>query len=114
MSGWVEVVPLRRAAAEADAQPACGDDPRRREMDEGGRPRTGCRSVWTRLSVPVDREGLQAQSDVQREEITDEAAGARRWQRMSPRGAFDFASGVQNDVVKLPAGAVQREANPTE
>jgi len=75
-------------------------------MDEGGRPRTG-----TRLPVPVDREGLRAQSDVQREEITNEAAGAWRWHGMSQHGPFDFASGVQNDVVKLPAGAVQREAN---
>ena len=61
---------MRRAAAQADVQPALGLDPRRRDMEEGGRPRNGVLfRLETRLSAPVDREGLQAESGVQQDEV---------------------------------------------
>ena len=60
VSDWVEIVPLRRAAAQAGVQPAVGHDPRRRDMHEGDRTPMVCCSVrststQSRLTVTVFR-----------------------------------------------------------
>ena len=106
---------MRRAAAQADVQPALGLDPRRRDMEEGGRPRTECCSVrrldfLPRLTVKVFRPNPV----YNKMRFSGESEAAWHRQGTSQRGPLDFASGVQNDVVELRAGAVQREANLRE
>ncbi len=85
------VVSLRRAAAQAEVQPVVGDDPRRRDMDEGTA-KPDCmlfRQIYEH-SVPGVCDAVQVKSEVQSGRVSGKAAGAWPWQEMSPRESGDF------------------------